>query len=37
MEGTMRAQVLVEVGRFELKEVPIPRINEDEVLVKVKY
>ena len=37
MEGTMRAQVLVEVGRFELKEVPIPQINDDEVLVKVKY
>ena len=37
MEGTMRAQVLERVGHFELKEVPIPQINDDEVLVKVKY
>ena len=37
MEGIMRAQVLERVGHFELKEVPIPQINDDEVLVKVKY
>lgn len=34
---TMRAQVLTEPYHFELKEVPVPEINEDEVLVKVKY
>lgn len=34
---TMRAQVLTEVRHFELKEVPVPQINDDEVLVKIKY
>lgn len=33
----MRAQVLTEVRHFELKELPIPQINDDEVLVKIKY
>lgn len=37
MAETMRAQVLTEVKHFELKEVPIPQISDDEVLVKVKY
>lgn len=37
MMETMRAQVLTEVGHFELKEVPVPQINDDEVLVKIKY
>ena len=33
----MRAQVLEEPYKFVLKEVPIPEINDDEVLVKVTY
>lgn len=37
MKGTMRAQVLVEPYEFVMKEVPIPQINADEVLVKVTY
>lgn len=37
MTETMRAQVLTRVKHFELKEVPVPEISEDEVLVKVKY
>lgn len=35
--GTMRAQVLERPYHYELKEVPIPEISDDEVLVKVKY
>lgn len=35
--ATMRAQVLERPYHYELKEVPIPEINDDEVLVKVKY
>ncbi len=34
---TMRAQVLTRVQHFELKEVPVPEINDDEVLIKIKY
>lgn len=34
---TMRAQVLTKPYHFELKEVPIPEISDDEVLIKVKY
>lgn len=37
MEGTMRAQVLTRPYHYEFSEVPIPQINDDEVLVKVKY
>ncbi|MDD3401891.1 MAG: alcohol dehydrogenase catalytic domain-containing protein [Hespellia sp.] len=37
MAEKMRAQVLTEVKHFELKTLPIPEINDDEVLVKVKY
>ena len=37
MAEMMRAQVLTEVRHFELKQVPIPEINDEEVLVKVKY
>ncbi len=37
MEGTMRAQVLVEPEKLVMKELPIPKINDDEVLVKVKF
>jgi threonine dehydrogenase-like Zn-dependent dehydrogenase len=33
----MRAQVLEEPYKFVLKEVPVPEINDDEVLVKVTY
>ena len=33
----MRAQVLTEVKHFELKEIPVPQINDDEVLVKIVY
>ena len=34
---TMRAQVLTRVQHFELKEVPVPEINDDEVLIKINY
>jgi len=34
---TMRAQILQEPMKFELKEIPIPEINDDEALIKVKY
>ena len=34
---TMRAQVIVEPNNMQLKEVPIPQINDDEVLIKIKY
>lgn len=34
---TMRAQVLMEPNHLEMHEVEIPQINENEVLVKVKY
>lgn len=37
MKDTMRAQILMRPKHFELHEVPIPEINDDEVLVKVKY
>ena len=33
----MRAQVLERVRHYEYKEVPVPEIGADEVLVKVKY
>jgi len=33
----MRAQVLVEPRRLEMREVDIPAISDDEVLIKVKY
>lgn len=34
---TMRAQVLEEPYKFVLKEVPVPKISDDEALVKVTY
>ncbi|GHU63306.1 dehydrogenase [Clostridia bacterium] len=37
MEGRMRAQVVSAPNRMELKQIPIPQIKEDEVLVKIKY
>ncbi len=33
---TAKAAVLVKPGKFELKEYPIPEINDDEMLVKVE-
>ena len=36
MANTMRAQVIEKPGKMVLKEVPIPKINDDEVLIKVK-
>ena len=36
MSGMMRAQVIEEPGKMVLKEVPIPTIDENEVLIKVK-
>lgn len=37
MQKTMRAQVITAPNVMELKEVPVPEINDDEVLIKVKY
>ncbi|MCL2232461.1 MAG: alcohol dehydrogenase catalytic domain-containing protein [Treponema sp.] len=37
MQGTMRAQVVTAPNVMELKNVPIPQLNDDEVLIKVKY
>ena len=37
MDGTMRAMQLVAPGKFELKEVPIPKCGPDQVLIKVIY
>ncbi len=34
---TMRAQILMEPNHLEMHEVEMPQINENEVLVKVKY
>lgn len=34
---TMRAQVLTKPSHFELKEVPVPQINDDEALIKITY
>jgi L-iditol 2-dehydrogenase len=36
MAKTMRAQVIEEPGKMVLKEVPVPTISDDEVLIKVK-
>jgi len=36
MKQTMRAQVVQSPGKMELREIPVPKINDDEVLVKVK-
>lgn len=37
MKTTMRAQVVVKPGVMELREVPVPEISDDEVLIKIKY
>jgi threonine dehydrogenase-like Zn-dependent dehydrogenase len=36
MNSLMRAQIIEEPGKMVLKEIPIPEINDDEVLIKVK-
>jgi len=36
MADTMKAAVFEEVGKITIKQVPIPKINDDEVLIKVK-
>ena len=35
--STMRAQVVTAPNVMELKQIPIPQLNDDEVLIKVKY
>lgn len=37
MSKTMRAQVVVAPQKMELREVPVPNITDDEVLIKIKY
>ncbi|MDR1292001.1 MAG: alcohol dehydrogenase catalytic domain-containing protein [Clostridiales Family XIII bacterium] len=37
MKQTMRAQVVVAPNKMELREIPVPQITGDEVLVKIKY
>lgn len=37
MDKMMRAQVVTAPNSMELKEVPVPKLNADEVLIKVKY
>ena len=37
MKKTMRAQVVVKPGVMELREMPVPEITDDEVLIKIKY
>lgn len=36
MKKTMRAQIVEAPGKMVFKEVPVPEINDDEVLIKVK-
>jgi len=37
MNMTMKAQVVEKPGKMVLKQVPVPEITDDEVLIKVKY
>lgn len=37
MKRMMKAQVVEEPNKMVLKEVPVPEISDDEVLIKVKY
>ena len=37
MARMMKAQVVESPNNMVLKEVPVPEINDDEVLIKVKY
>ena len=36
MKDTMRAFVAVERGRYELREVPVPQVGDDDILIQVK-
>ena len=37
MKGMMRAAVFEAVKKITVKEVPIPQINDDEILIKIEY
>ena len=37
MENTMIQQVMVEPGKIEFREVPIPPVGPDQILLKVMY
>ena len=37
MEGTMRAMVVTEPGKMELRHVPIPKIGPKDILFKITY
>lgn len=37
MEGTMRAMVVTEPGKMELRQVPIPKIGPKDILFKITY
>ncbi len=37
MANTMKAAVFEKVGVIKVKEVPVPEINDNEVLIKIKY
>lgn len=37
MADTMKAAVFEKIGQIKVKEVPVPAIGENEVLIKVKY
>jgi len=37
MQSQMKAQVVEKPGKMVLKQVPVPDINDDEVLIKVRY
>jgi len=37
MKKTMRAQVLLKPYHMEMREMPVPEIEENEVLIKIKY
>jgi len=37
MKGTMRAAVFEKPRKITVKEVPIPQINDDEILIRIEY
>lgn len=37
MDGTMKAMVVTEPGKMELREVPIPKIGPKDILFKISY
>lgn len=37
MANTMKAAVFEKIGVIKVKEVPVPEINDNEVLIKIKY